>query len=105
MAIHYKVEVQPAALRDMTEAVTYIARELKNHSTATRLSERLASGIESLSKLPSRCPLHVPARPLGREYRKLRVDNYLIFFSVSEVHETVTVARVLYAQKDLDRWL
>ena len=105
MAITYKVEIQPLALRDMTDSVTYIADKLKNPIAAERLAERLVEGIESLSELPTRCPPHLSPRPLKREYRKLRVDSYLIFFTVSEEEETVTVARVLYARRNLDRLL
>ncbi|MBR1830444.1 MAG: type II toxin-antitoxin system RelE/ParE family toxin [Atopobiaceae bacterium] len=105
MAITYKVVVQPIALRDMTDAVTYIADELKSPSAAERLSEKLVQGIESLAKLPTRCPTHRVSRPLKREYRQLRVDNYLVLFTVSEENETVTVAHVLYARRSLDKHL
>lgn len=105
MAIEYEVVVQPLALRDMTEAVTYIASELKNPIAAERLAERLTEGIESLTQYPTRCPIHRTLRSLRKEYRKLRVDSYLVFFSVSEQEETVTVARVLYAKRDLEKHL
>ena len=105
MAISYEVVVQPLALQDMTEAVTYIAGELKNPIAADRLAERLVRGIESLAAIPTRCPLHHTQRPLRYEYRQLRVDNYLLLFTVSEEDETVTVARVLYARRDVDTHL
>ena len=102
MPIDYKVEVQPLALRDMEEIVSYVAGELKNPPAAQRLAEALVAGMESLAHLPSRCPTHVPMRPLRHEYRKLGVGNYLVFFRVSEKEEVVTVARVLYGRSSLD---
>lgn len=102
MAISYHVEVQPIALRDMADAVTYIAGTLNNPAAATRLAERLTEGIKSLSKLPTRCPIYTSKRPLAREYRSLRIDNYLVFFTVSEKNEVVTIARVLYARRDVN---
>lgn len=105
MAITYRVEVQPLALRDMNDVVTYIASELKSPAAADHLADKLVEGIESLATLPSRCPLHQTLRPLRHEYRQLRVDNYLVLFTVSEEKETVTVARVLYARRDLDKQL
>ena len=105
MPITYKVEVQPQALRDMTEIVTYIADDLKNPGAAERLAERLVHAIESLTRLPSRCPLYLPSRPLRREYRRLRVESYLVLFTMSEKDEVVTVARVLYAKRELDAHL
>lgn len=105
MAIDYRVEVQPLALRDMSEAATYVASELKNPDAAGRLAESLVQGIESLASLPTRCPLHRASRPLRHEYRRLKVGSYLIFFSISEEEELVTVARVLYARRNLDKHL
>ena len=103
MPVEYTVEVQPAALHDMEVAVAYIANELKSPAAAEKLAERLVQGIESLAKLPSRCPLHRTTLPLRHEYRQLLVGSYLVFFTVSEQDETVTVARVLYAGPNLDK--
>lgn len=100
MPLTYRVVIQPAALSDMTGIVTYVAADLKNPSAANRLADRFDEGIRSLSTFPTRCPLYLPPRPLEREYRKLAVGNYLIFFSVSEEEEEVTVARVLYGRSD-----
>ena len=105
MPITYKVEIQPRALRDMTEIVTYIADDLKNPDAAERLAGKLVQAIESLATLPSRCPLYLPSRPLRREYRRLRVENYLVLFTTSEKDEVVTIAHMLYAKRELDAHL
>ena len=105
MAIEYQVEVQPIALQDMREAVRYIAEDLGSPSAALNLVDNLADAMDSLARLPSRCPLYVTSRSLGHEYRWLRVDNYLIFFWISEADELVTVSRVLYGRRDLERAL
>lgn len=90
------------ALRDMTQIVTYVAKSLESPLAADRLAERLVSAIESLSRLPTRCPPYVPPRPLEHEYRKHTVGSYLVFFYVSEEEELVTVARVLYGRRALE---
>jgi len=105
MAIAYAVVLQPQVRQDLLDVSAYVANQLKNPSAAERLSDRLMQGIEPLSSFPSRCPLHVSSRRIKSEYRRLRIDNYLVFFTVSEEFETVTVARVLYARGSVDRWL
>lgn len=62
-------------------------------------------GIESLSKLPSRCPPHRTAPPLRHEYRQLLVGSHLVFFTDSEQDELATVARVLHAGLNLGKQL
>lgn len=98
MGLKYLVVVQPAALRDMTRIVTYLANDLENPTAAGHMADRLHAAIRSLSTLPTRCAPYVPPRKLLHEYRKLVVGNYLVLFYVSEEAETVTVARALYGR-------
>lgn len=102
MPISYSVEVLPIALRDMEEAVSYIAKELGSPEVAASFSDKLVEGINSLSRFPTRCSPYYPPRKLKHEYRKLPVGNYLLFFWVSEEEETVTVARMLHSRMDTD---
>lgn len=105
MPIVYDVEVQPAALRDMTNIVDYVSDELGNPAAASRLADQFVACIESLRSLPTRGALYAPPRPLMREYRWTRTGNYLVFFTVDEERELVTVARVMYARRDFARGL
>ena len=105
MATEYKVTVLSIALHDMERIVSYIAGELASPIAADNLAIKLSEGIEPLSSYPYRCPLYVPPRPLRHEFRKLRIDRYLVLFWASEEDETVTVARVLYAKRDLPNLL
>lgn len=105
MADSCQVIVQPLALDDMTQIVTYVAKELDSPEAAQKLASRFVEGIESLSKLPARCPLYQPPRPLRHEYRRLAVGNYLVFFWVSEEEEMVTVVRVIYGYRNLPKMI
>ena len=82
----YKLEYLPVARKDMLEIVRYISRELQNPDAADRLAVELI-------------------RPLKHEYRKILVQNYLMFYWVDEEKKLVTVARVVYAKRDYGRLL
>ena len=97
----YKLEYLPSALRDMTEIARYIGEELKSPAAAEKLAEELIEAAERTAAFPYANPVYVPIRQLKREYRKRAVKNYLIFYYVDEERKTVTVARVIYARREL----
>ena len=96
----YELEYLPAARQDMIDIVRYISDELGNPDAAERLAAELIEAGERLTEFPYAYPAYTPIRPLTREYRKLSVRNYLMFYSVSEEKKLVTVARVIYGKRD-----
>ena len=93
----YKLEYLPVARKDMLEIVRYISRELQNPDAADRLAGVLLFPYATLT--------YQPIRPLKHEYRKILVQNYLMFYWVDEEKKLVTVARVVYAKRDYGRLL
>lgn len=101
----YRLEYLPAARKDMIEIVRYISTILQRPDVADRLATELVDAVESVSAFPYAASAYHPIRPLKREYRKIPVKNYLIFFWVDEEKKLLTVARVVYARRDYDRLL
>lgn len=101
----YKLEFLPVARKDMLEIVSYISRELQNPDAAERLAVELVDAAERVLTFPYAAPAHQPIRPLKQEYRKILVQNYLMFYWVDEEKKLVTVARVIYAKRDYGRLL
>ena len=101
----YKLEYLPVAQRDMVEIVRYIGGELQNPTAAARLAMELVNAAESVLTFPYALPSYQPIRSLKREYRKILVQNFLMFYWVDEEKKFVTVARVVYAKRDISRLL
>lgn len=101
----YKLVYLPAAHRDMVEIARYISRELNNPQAALRLANELTEAGERVLQFPYANPVYMPIRPLEREYRKLFVRNYCMFYWVEEAEKHVVIARVLYARRDHGRFL
>ena len=98
----YKPEYLPAARRDLIEIANYVSITLKNRSAAERLASKLVTAIEKTAGFPYANPAYIPVRPLLHEYRKLLVENYMVFYWVDESQKCITVARVIYARSDYD---
>ena len=101
----YKLEFLPRAVKDMTEIVRYISHELSNPDAASALAEEMVRAAEGLCEFPYAHPMHQTIRPLKREYRRLLVRNYLMFYRVDEKEKIVTIARVIYARRDYPKLL
>ena len=97
----YRLEYLPARLRDAAEIAGHITGERKDAGEAGKLQEGAVEAAERIAAFPYANPAFVPIRPLKREYRKRAVKNYLIFYNVDEERKTVTVARVIYARREL----
>ncbi len=103
--MNYKLEFLPIAKKDMTDIVLYISKDLQNPDAADRLAIEFIETAETLLTFPYTVPAYQPIRPLKHEYRKIAVQNYLMFFWINEKDKTVTIARVIYAKKDYNRLL
>lgn len=101
----YRLEYLPIARKDMLDIVKYISMELQNPDAANHLAVEMVDAAESLVTFPYTTPAYQPIRPLKHEYRKILVQNFLMFYWVDEEKKLVTVARVVYAKRDYGRLL
>lgn len=101
----YKLEYLPIALQDIVEIVNYISHTLKNQESASNLAESFIEKAESLLIFPYKNPVCQLIRPLKYEYRKILVENYIMFYRVDEEKKLVTIARVIYAKRDFSNLL
>lgn len=96
----YKLEYLPVARKDMLEIVRYISQEVQNPDAAARLAVELVDATEGVLLFPYANPTYQPIRSLKHEYRKILVQNHLMFYWINEEKKLVTVARVVYAKRD-----
>ena len=101
----YQLEFLPVARQDMTDIVRYISHELFNTIAAERLADEMIDAAERLTDFPYINAIHQSIKPLKREYRKLIVKNYIMFYWIDENKKHVTIARVIYARRDYEKLL
>ena len=101
----YQLEFLPIARQDMTDIARYISLELGNPAAADKLANEMIIAAEKLTGFPYMNQIHLSARPLKREYRKLVVKKYVIFYWIDEREKLVTIARVIYARRDYEKLL
>ncbi len=101
----YKLDFLPIARQDMTDIARYISHELCNPGAAERLASELIAAADELPAFPYAHAAYAPIRPLKHEYRKLLVQNYIMFYWIDEKTRAITIARVIYARRDYEKLL
>lgn len=96
----YKVLMTQSATQDLTGISSYIAHELKEPPLAKKLVRKIRASVMSLAELPLRHALVSDENLAAQGFRKTMVDNYIIFYIVSERNKTVAVVRILYGRRD-----
>lgn len=101
----YRLEYLPMARQDMTDIARYISHELDNPEVAERLAMEMIEAADKLTDFPYANPAYHPVRPLKQEYRRLLVQNYIMFYCVDEAKKLITIMRVIYARRDYGKIL
>ncbi len=98
----YRIHITQAAEKDLNHAADYIEFVLKNPQAANHLLDEAEKQIDSLSSFPKKYPLAEDKVLASWGVRFLNVNNYLVFYLVSDEGLTVTVVRFLYCKSN---WL
>ena len=98
----YQIEYLPSALRDLTDIAHYVGVKLQNPSAADNLTQKIVSAVEKLAETPYQYPVYYPIKTLQREYRKMMVQNYWVFYWVDEENHVVTIAKVIYGNSQVE---
>ena len=92
----YKIQYTPRAKRDYVVIIEYLAQFYP--STPQKFKDALKKGIRYIAEHPTRCPSY-EYRP---EFRKLNVNQYLVFYMIDEEEETIYIARIRHGKEDLE---
>jgi len=96
----YYIQITEPAEKDLYEIGAYLLKELLEPETARKVISKIANGINSLEDMPLRNALVADERLAYKGIRKIMVDNYIVFYIVTEENKTVTIIRILYGRRD-----
>lgn len=101
----YRITMTPQAQADLREIFQYIAIDLQSVQHAAGQLDRLEKAIASISQMPERFRVYDHTKWRKRNLRIMPVDNYLVFYIPEQDSGTVTVLRILYGGRDINRQL
>ena len=100
-----EVVISDQADADMRGIFEYIAFTLLAPENATGQLDRLENGILSLEQYPMRYRAYEKEPWHSRGLRVLSVDNYVVLYIPNEETKVVTVIRVMYGGRNIDKEL
>ena len=92
----YSLKFTFKAEDDLDEINRYIANNLFAPEAAENLMDKIESDIMRLKAFPYSCSFVLDETLKKRGYRKLIIDNYIVFYLVSEQERQVIIMRILY---------
>ncbi len=101
----FDVQISEQADRDLRDIYEYIAFELLAPENAAGQLDRLENAISKLDHMPDKFRRYdrEPWKSIG--LRVFPVVNYLVFYIPNEETRIVTVIRVMYGGRDIDKEL
>ena len=95
----YRVIYLNEAKQDIKEVVSYLASFYA--STARDFKNKLTSNVNKLKDWPQMCPIYEP----DSFFRRMVIDDYLLFYSVDEKRQRVVIHRIFHHARDTQRLL
>ena len=96
----YDIHITRTAERDLISAADYIERVLFNPDAADRLLDEAEKKINALSTYPKRFALADDPILKAWGIRFTHVNNYIVFYTVSDETHTVCIVRFLYEKRE-----
>lgn len=101
----FAVSYSAKARQDLRDIYKYIAYELLAPEAAAGQTERIMKVARSLEQMPMRHRLYEGEPWRSQGLRVLPVDNYLVFYLPDETSATVSIIRIMYGGRDIDKQL
>jgi toxin ParE1/3/4 len=101
----YDIEIAKRVQFDMRIIYEYITDTLLEPAVAEKQLTRIEDAVYSLEQMPERFRRYEKEPWRSRNLRVMRVDNYVVLYIVDNKKRVVTVIRVMYGKRDIEREL
>ena len=103
--IKFQLKFTPKASQDLDEIYNYISNNLYNETAAETLSEKIERSIMNLKDFPQLGTFVGDPELKERGYRKLIIENYIVFYLFNEIEGIVVIMRVLFGRQEYQNFI
>ena len=97
----YSISYTDEALQDLRDIFDYISIELKSPRVAASQVKRIRDEVRSLDLFPKRYKVVEWEPWMKRGMHQMSVDNFIVFYVVSETAKAVQIVRIFYGKRDI----
>jgi toxin ParE1/3/4 len=101
----YNVVITEAAQLDLLDNFDYIAFELREPDSASRLLSKIRSKVNSLEEFPERNNMISEPKYEEQKIRWCPVENHIIFYQLSKEQAQVYIIRIIYKKRNWEPFL
>lgn len=101
----YSLKFTPKAGEDLEQIYIYISEKLFAEISARNLLENIEQSIMRLRDFPYSCSIVSDEHLKSRDYRKLIIKNYIVFYLVDDAKKQVVVMRIVYGSQNYQQFL
>jgi len=99
----WTVEYAEPAEADLDDIFCYIAETLRAPETARKQIGRIMKHISTLNAIPRRYPSYNKGKWRDLGLRRTNVDNFVIFYLPDDAKRIVTIIRIMYGGRNIDK--
>ena len=101
----YRIEFLPIVKKDIDNIIYYISHNLKNITASKKIRDLFLNSFDNILEFPYGSSVYKPLSTLKNEYRSYKVKNFLIFYTINDRKNLITIVRVLYQKMNIDNIL
>ena len=94
----YKIKYLPLANQDLADIFDFLAEYPQKR---LRIFEKLDKCLTHLLAMPKMYPVYEYAP----KFRKITLDDYLVFYRLFEDEQIIEIHRILYGKMDIQKYL
>ncbi len=103
MNTYFKIIYSPKSVDDLNEIYDYIEFELRSKQSAIKQVSSIRKAVRNLDFMPEKHPVVEWEPWSSMKIRKLPVNNYIIFYTVNNKNLAVTIVRILYEKRNIEK--
>ena len=96
----YKIHFSKDARKDLKDIYVYIKYSLQEPIIAKKLIDKIREEIYKLEDNPTVYAIIIDEIIKKVEIRKIKVNNYIVFYKVEEKNRIVEIVRIMYARRN-----
>ena len=96
----YKIQFSKDSRKDLIDIYSYIKYNSQEPAIAKKLIEKIRGETNKLKDNPTIYAVIKDEIIKKREIRKIKVNNYIVFYKVEEKNKIVEIVRIMYGRRN-----
>lgn len=96
----YKIQFSKDAKKDLIDIYSYIKYNLQEPTIAKKLIAKIRKEIDKLKDNPTIYAIIKDEIIKKREIRKIKINNYIIFYKIEEKNKIIEIVRIMYGRRN-----